>query len=417
MNEIAAYSTVAVTLGLVVARPRFGATFRLTPAMAACGGVIFMLAMGIVRPEHLVLAATNLWSPFVALASVMVMTEVARRTGLLEWWAAVIEARATSTRRLFLLVFGLGILVSTALNNDAAILLLTPVVVIFVQRRYPGQTRMVPLFAFAVFMSAGVAAMPVSNPMNMVVSEFLKIGFNDYALHMVPVAVAGWIIAFFVLRGVFAEQIKAPIVAAREAAPRSTTQQRVMMALLVCVLVSYPVFGSIGGPVWAVASMGALLSLILARGPLRANPVEIVRTGVSWETLAFLLGVLVMSFGLREVGLVDRLAALYQGSGIVTIGVASAIGSAVLNNHPMSHLNMMALESATSTGSLGVFAALVGGDLGPRLLPMGSLAGLLWIEMLRRHGVNISVGRFVLIGLVVAVPTIAASLAILSLWR
>lgn len=417
MNEIAAYSTVAVTLGLVVARPRFGATFRLTPAMAACGGVIFMLAIGIVRPEHLVMAATNLWSPFVALASVMVMTEVARRTGLLEWWAAVIEARAISTRRLFLLVFGLGILTSTALNNDAAILLLTPVVVILVQRRYPGQTRMVPLFAFAVFMSAGVAALPVSNPMNMVVSEFLKIGFNDYALHMVPVAVAGWVIAYFVLRGMFSEQMRIPIVSARDVAPRSTTQQRVMMVLLACVLVSYPVFGSIGGPVWAVASVGALLSLLLARGPLRANPLEIVRTGVSWETLAFLLGVLVMSFGLREVGLVDRLAALYEGAGIVTIGVASAIGSAVLNNHPMSHLNMMALESATSTGNLGVFAALVGGDLGPRLLPMGSLAGLLWIEMLRRHGVNISVGRFVLIGLVVAVPTIAASLAILSLWR
>ncbi len=417
MNEIAAYSTVAVTLGLVVTRPRFGATFRLTPAMAAFGGVIFMLALGIVRPEHLVLAATNLWSPFVALASVMVMTEVARRTGLLEWWAAVIEARATSTRRLFLLVFGLGILTSTALNNDAAILLLTPVVVILVQRRYPGRIHMVPLFAFAVFMSAGVAALPVSNPMNMVVSEFLKIGFNDYALHMVPVAVAGWIIAYFVLRGMFSESLKVPIEATRVVAPRSTAQQRVMMALLACVLVSYPVFGSIGGPVWAVASVGALLSLLLARGPLRANPLEIVRTGVSWETLAFLLGVLVMSFGLREVGLVDRLAALYEGSGIVTIGVASAIGSAVLNNHPMSHLNMMALESATSTGNLGVFAALVGGDLGPRLLPMGSLAGLLWIEMLRRHGVNISVGRFVLIGLVVAVPTIAASLAILSLWR
>ena len=59
---------------------------------------------------------------------------------------------------------------------------------------------------------------------------------------------------------------------------------------------------------------------------------------------------------------------------------------------------------------------LVGGDLGPRLLPMGSLAGLLWLEMLRRHGVDVSVGRFVRVGLLVAIPTIAVSLAILSLY-
>ena len=74
--------------------------------------------------------------------------------------------------------------------------------------------------------------------------------------------------------------------------------------------------------------------------------------------------------------------------------MASAIGSAVLNNHPMSHLNMMALKDAAPGDARAVFVALVGGDLGPRLLPTGSLAGLLLL----------------------AVPTIAASLAILSLY-
>ncbi len=123
-----------------------------------------------------------------------------------------------------------------------------------------------------------------------------------------------------------------------------------------------------------------------------------------------------MSLGLREVGLVSHLAALYERSGFVTVGLTSAIGSAVFNNHPMALLNMMALETASPAGSLGVFAALVGGDLGPRLLPMGSLADLLWLEMLRRQGVDVSVGRFVRVGLLVAVPTIAASLATLSLY-
>jgi arsenical pump membrane protein len=60
-----------------------------------------------------------------------------------------------------------------------------------------------------------------------------------------------------------------------------------------------------------------------------------------------------------------------------------------------------------------VLAALVGGDIGPRLLPMGSLAGLLWTDLLRRQGVEVPLGRFVLVGLAVLVPTLAISLLLL----
>ncbi len=222
MHEVAAYSTVAVTLGLIVAQPSFGLSFRLTPAMSAFAGVLFMFTLGIVKPEHWVRAATNLWSPFVAIGSIMVMTEVARRVGLLEWWASSIDARAASTGRLFLLVFALGVVTSTSFNNDAAILLLTPLVVTLVKRRYPARPDLTLPFAFAVFMSAGVAALPVSNPMNMVVAEFLGIGFNDYARHMIPVAVAGWLITFLALRRIFAIQLTAPLAAAPESASRST---------------------------------------------------------------------------------------------------------------------------------------------------------------------------------------------------
>ena len=55
-------------------------------------------------------------------------------------------------------------------------------------------------------------------------------------------------------------------------------------------------------------------------------------------------------------------------------------------------------------------AALVGGDIGPRLLPIGSLAGLLWMDLLRRAGVEIPIGKFVRLGVLVLVPTLALSL-------
>jgi arsenical pump membrane protein len=61
---------------------------------------------------------------------------------------------------------------------------------------------------------------------------------------------------------------------------------------------------------------------------------------------------------------------------------------------------------------------LVGGDIGPRLLPVGSLAGLLWIDPAAAVGVEVGVGLFLRLGtLVVPRPTLAASLAMPWLLR
>ena len=51
-----------------------------------------------------------------------------------------------------------------------------------------------------------------------------------------------------------------------------------------------------------------------------------------------------------------------------------------MNNHPMALIHSLTLAGQPD---VLVYAALVGGDLGPRLLPIGSLAGLLWLDLLR----------------------------------
>jgi len=131
--------------------------------------------------------------------------------------------------------------------------------------------------------------------------------------------------------------------------------------------------------------------------------------------------VFVIGTGLQNVGIIDRLAALYasagsaQSSQIATVGIASAVGSAVVNNHPMAILNALAISTLPGDGRIRVLAALVGGDLGPRLLPMGSLAGLLWLDMLRRARVEVTIGQFVRVGALVTLPSLLVALVVLYL--
>src|SRR5205085_3120805 len=141
-----------------------------------------------------------------------------------------------------------------------------------------------------------------------VVAGYLHIGFGEYVLQMLPVAAAGWIIAYAILRRLFARELEAPF--EPDARPRlaPTTLHLRLMIVLLAVLALYPLLAMLGIPVWPVALGGAIGSTLLARRQLRFGIGVAVVRGVSWDTLAFLLAVLVMSLGLRDVGLVDRIA-------------------------------------------------------------------------------------------------------------
>ena len=200
------YGAVAVTLGLVVARPRIAKGFRLTPAMAALAGVAVLAAFGSVRFGDLAWAARTMWRPLLGIVAIMVMTGVARRTGVLDGAAELVFRRAGGdAKKLFGLVFVFGAVTAAMLNNDSAVLLLTPLVVALAKKRHP---RLVLPLAFAVFLSAGVAPVIVSNPMNMVVATFAGIGFNEYAARMLVPSVAGAVVTFAALRWLFRGELR-----------------------------------------------------------------------------------------------------------------------------------------------------------------------------------------------------------------
>ncbi len=422
MQPATTYCIAASTILLVLSRPAL-LGHRLSPALGAGLGVLALAgfrAIGITDVGYLL---GELWRSFVVLASIMVMTEVATRVGLLNAWARRLDARSSSTKGLFARLFILSVGTAATLNNDAAILLLTPLAVTLVSQRFDledkeGSDRshvLLPVFAFGVFMGAGVAPFVVSNPMNMLVADYAEIGFNDYAYRMIPVAAGGWLVAFTMMRFIFRKPLALPFpTKLSQPLKPFTREQFQMMAVLFISLASYPLVSLLHGPVWLVACGAAVAALTIERVTLK-NLSETITRGIAWETLAFLVFILLIASALQHVGLVDFLAERYSGASNAEIAVTSAVGSAVLNNHPMAYINMLGLE-AVGQPKVGVLAALIGGDLGPRLLPTGSLAGLLWIELLSRRKIKISLWRFVTLGFWVTVPSLILSVWILNLF-
>jgi Na+/H+ antiporter NhaD/arsenite permease-like protein len=63
-----------------------------------------------------------------------------------------------------------------------------------------------------------------------------------------------------------------------------------------------------------------------------------------------MLAVFVIAIGLRNVGLVGYLSTLYQGASLALVGTIAAVGSALLNNHPMAIMNLLALNATPGSG-------------------------------------------------------------------
>jgi arsenical pump membrane protein len=415
-----AFGTLVLTVGLAVMRPTIRG-FQFSPGSAAVLGVLMLLLTNMLQPHDLVEAARIQWRPLLTLTCIMLMTGVVQEVGAFERLAARIESRARSRTAVhtFTVVFVVSVITPSLLNNDAAILILTPLVVALTRRIFPGKPEVTLAFAFAVFLAPGVAPFIVSNPMNMIVAEFTGLGFNSYAAVMLPISVAGAALTYVILRGVYGKLLRAaePVDTGPIATIDRHPAERPAVALLVIIFLAYPVAAALGGDIWSVAVAGAVGSLALARR-YRIAPLPKVAGHVSVDILAFLWGIFLVVQGLQHVGAVEWLASFYGGvpagggEQLVRIGLTSAVGSAVIDNHPMSILNMMAIGANDDPKLL--LSALVGGDIGPRLLPIGSLAGLLWIDLLRRSGTRIGVGQFLRLGTIVLIPTLALSL--LMLW-
>ena len=108
----------------VITRP-----LRLPEAIWAVTGAVMLVALGLLPIAAAFSAVKKGNDVYLFLTGMMLLSEIARREGLFDWVATfAVNTAKGSPKRLFALVYGVGILVTVFLSNDATAVVLTPAV-------------------------------------------------------------------------------------------------------------------------------------------------------------------------------------------------------------------------------------------------------------------------------------------------
>jgi arsenical pump membrane protein len=425
---IAAVSILALTVTLSLSRPRIGPV-KVHHAGAAVLGASLVVVLGLL-PLPLVINAFRLLAfPITTIVSLMVITLVAERAGLLESLSRrVASAAGGDARKLFAYLFICGTATGTVFTNDAAILIFTPLVFGLIEQvQEPSWTlrNKVPFYFAVLYVGNLVGALVISNPINIIVSSIFEIGFLEYACWMVVPALVSMVVSFVGLRIFFRAAMprtyRPPTVA--DARPRDPVMARLCAVVLALTLLGFFTDSLTRFPIWAVALTGALTLLVVHRH--RGGSVVRIVRGVGWDVIIFLVGIFMIAMALRNAGLTHQLGALItgiagDGGGRLTLSTSlvAATCSSLLNNHPTAGLMIWVIQDVARTAldtKMLVYAALIGGDLGPKMLPIGSLAALMWFRMLRDRGVHVPYSLYIKIGIPVTLAAVLLSTLTLNL--
>jgi arsenical pump membrane protein len=135
-----------------------------------------------------------------------------------------------------------------------------------------------------------------------------------------------------------------------------------------------------------------------------------------WTLIPFLLSMFIIVLALSENGITARISELLNRfDPIYGYGISSFLFANVMNNIPMTifYADLIHFAPAeTMTGS--VYAAIIGSNLGAYLTPIGALAGIMWMRILKREDIPLSFLKFVKYGILISIPTILIALFILS---
>lgn len=285
---------------------------------------------------------------------------------------------------------------TVVLNLDTTIVLLTPLYVRLARRAGvdPLPLALIPLL-LAAFASS---VLPISNLTTLIATEQLDLGVGEVVRHLALPSAAAIVAGWLAYRRLHPVRL-----ASAPAGPVDLQPLRLGVPLVAALLVGVTLGPSFGVAPWMVVLAADLVLVIgVRRFPWKAVPLG---TAVAVGAVAALVGAVV------EPSLLDGVRSAGGPAAAAGVTLLATATANIINNIPAT----LVMVDGASAPTTGVWAWLLGVNVGAVLVPIGALANLLWLRIVREEELDVGLRAYFRAVLPVAVPALAAAIVVQSL--
>jgi Na+/H+ antiporter NhaD/arsenite permease-like protein len=408
-QELVASAIFAVTYVLISSRQL--KILPLNRPAAALLGAVLMIATGVMTPERAYRSIN--YDTLVLLLGMMLISAYLYLAHFFEWAAELVLKFSQTPVRLLLYVTLTSGILSALLVNDTICLMLTPLVVAVIRR---GKLPLLPfLIALATSANVGSVATLVGNPQNMIIGHYSRISFSDFSRTLLPAALVGLAINFFILRFGFRKLLRKTAIAGTEQTVPKL--DRGLFAIVCVAFISIFAGFFVGLNLAWTAMTGAALVMVLAR-----RDTHDVLKLVDWHLLLFFAALFVVVDGLRDTGLPDTIYSRLQpifGSNAPAqawnLAWFSVVGSNIFSNVPFVLVAGNWIARFTDPSLMWKVLALSTTFAG-NLTIVGSVANMIVVESARDH-IQVGFWDYARFGIPITILTTAAGVIVLLLLR
>ncbi|MDR7314670.1 arsenical pump membrane protein [Brevibacillus nitrificans] len=448
ISAVIMISIFVLTVLFILWRP-YGINESIPTAIAAAT----ILLIGLVPLSDVLTIFDTVTGASITILSTIVMSIVLESIGFFRWAAMNLAIKSKGSGiKLFWYINLLCFLMTLFFNNDGSILITTPIIIqtLSLLRLKPHQQ--IPfLISGALVATAASAPIGVSNLANLIALKIVGLDLNSYAYMMFIPSMVGIIC---IATGLFLyfkkdipinfnqkldkrelKDLAQQFPGKRIPHPLGTKTMgqaaidwkmfRICIGVVVLTRISFFALAPFGIPTEWPAVIGALLLILIRWHKKKMGPVDIVKKS-PWHILVFAFSMYVIIFGLHNVGMTSIIVNTFGDTvakdplyAILIMGLLLTFLSNICNNLPSIMIGTISIKEmglSLQTMQVAYLANVIGADIGSLILPMGTLASLLWIHTLRQYKIPMDWGKYIKVTILVVPISLILSLLMLHLW-
>ena len=353
---------------------------------------------------------------FLSCASISVLLD---EIGFFSYLASIVLKKSSANQTKLFFSFYLIIAILTVFtSNDILILTFTPFICYFTKRAKIDPTP----YIVSEFVCANTWSifLLIGNPTNIYLCSSLNITFIDYLLKMAIPTLSAGIVSMLIVYLLFRKKLKAPLAVDNVEVNRPDKALLAVGLTGLCLtIILMSVANYIGLELWYIPLVCGLLTYLLTIivALIKKKTLTVIINSLKnlpYALIPFLLSISIIVATIENLGFVSDFANFVSSQNIFVVGLLSLVLGNLLNNIPMTMLLTSTL-GAFSANLNYIFAVVAASNICAILTPIGSLAGIMFMKILKNNDVKYSFKTFILYGLIISIPTLLVALLLISL--